>query len=74
MDYKTLDCAAQDTHSILSLVVYTLQDVLMHCDSIPGLGEGLVFAIDEEEMNVAYGALEALRAARDKLGDALQTV
>lgn len=74
MAKNELDCVMQDAHSVLCMVVYTLQDVLMNCDSIPGIGEGLTFAVDQEEMNVAYGALEALRSVRDRLSEALASV
>lgn len=74
MDKTSLDSVAQDVHSVLSLVVYAMQDLLMNCDTTTDLCEGVTFCMDAGDMDAAYGALEALRAARDKLGLALQAV
>lgn len=74
MEKNELDCVAQDVHSVLSLVVYAMQDLLMNCDTTTDLCEGITYCIDADDMDAAYGVLEALRAARDKLGLALQAV
>ena len=74
MDKNKLDCVAQDVHSVLCLATYAMQDILMNCDTTTGLGEGITFCMDAGDMDAAYGVLEALRSARDKLNQALQSV
>lgn len=46
----------------------------MNCDTTSEFGEGLIYVLTDEEMNVIWGALEVVRSARDKLGLALQAV
>lgn len=74
MGKDSLDCVAQDVHNSLCLVSYGLQDVVMSCDTTSEADKGLIYVLTDEEMNVIWGALEVVRSARDKLGDALQTV
>lgn len=74
MDDNKLDYVAQDVHSALCLVLYGLQDIITSCDTTSDTGKGLTYVLDDEEMNVIYGALETLRSTRDKLSQALQSV
>lgn len=73
MDKNSLDCVAQDVHSSLCLATYGLQDVVMRCGTTSELDGRPVYAIDAEEMDVIWGALEVIRSSRDKLSKALET-
>lgn len=74
MGRDSLDCVAQFVFEELSLVAYGLQGVLMGCDTITGLGEGITYALDQEDMDVMCGALETVSVARDRLNEVLQTI
>lgn len=74
MDENSLDCVAQDVHNALCLAAYGLQDVVMRCGTTSEADKGLIYVLDDVEMNVIWGALEVVRSARDKLNLALQSV
>ena len=76
MDKNSLDCVAQDVHSILCLTTSATQDILCRINLVEGVANtpDAIYGIDDSDLSALWGALEAMRFTRDKLGEVLQTI
>ena len=71
-----VETSVHDSWAMLSLVAYSLLDVLMRVDVADGYkanSKDAVFNLDAEGLEAAWGCLETVRAARDKLDTVMRS-